>query len=590
MRKITLSLLFGIGGIAATTAFACSSADSTAEPADGGAADSSTATDAGPPPSGDGGKIDYNDPTRFANKKQDGTCPDGFQKTFDPFTSKCITVRECIDPGKGGACRAYCANRNVYGTQPKTGPDFECISSVDNIHAADGEFWPNSCDHVNNNALNEPTKLPIDCRCTGQLGRTNENASRFARCYGPLRLQTEKDGAGAPLRIGTGPGITELRGDKGFSGGFIDQATRKFIVGGRYSDAPFNSMGLIFSIDIDTGARTILAGAYLNPATGIQRFGCSGTPAECASGAPIDDDLRTVQDVKRGPDGKLYAYVSGAGLGSQIWRVEADGKHSLVWREEIRASETAKRPTAAVNSNQCWNGVPDGSSGVKVVQLHQSGWTMDPQGNHYFAVQPNGAPVGPNGIIKISADGTTCSWATRYFNDAASSSGPLNAHRNQDVGTGNVALMRFDWRALYFYDNSLWGRNASALVKIDPATGNRVVVSNADVGAAVGGGAAMGDRWLQWDPARQRMWTTGGGNSTSMTGVDLANGNRDDMSNSFEKTNWYNHIDGALQQNYQLRGGFDFDERGEKDMIVVHNNFAIVRYEIRTGNSYTISF
>lgn len=529
------------------------------------------------------GGVDYGDPERWATRVA-GMCPEGFQPVLDPNTSRCLRNSECLDPGTGGRCRAYCANRNLYGPQPRGAADFECISSVDNSQVA-SPTWPNSCDQLNDN-INIPTRLPIDCRCQGQLGRMIAMDERFNACSPPSILAQR-------TRIGTGPGVVDLRGNKGYSNGFIDEATRKFIVGGYYSDAPFNNMGLIFSIDIDTGARTILSGTYNDPVMGVRRIGCSASATECASNAPIADDIGPVQDVRRGADGNVYAYVSGPGVGSQVWRVDlATGRRTLIWREEIRAMFTAQRPSETVNTDQCWNGVPDTAlMGVRVIQLHPNGWTMDAQGNHYFAALPNGAPVGPNGIIRISADGRSCSWVTRYFNDAASSSGPPNAYRGMDIGAGNTSLMRFDWRALYVHsDGFLYGRNASALVRINVMNGDRTVVSNADLMAGVGRGAAMGDRWLLWDGPRERMWTSGAGNTTSIVAVDLATGNREDLTNSNAMSPWFRHIKGPLQQNFQLRGGFAFDPRGERDVIIVHNNTSIVRYEVRTGNTMTISY
>lgn len=566
--------------------------DTPAQPADGGATtDAATATDRPATtdtgttgPLADGG-VNYNDPTRWAVRVA-GMCPSGFQPVLDPNTSRCLTNRECLDPGTGGACRAYCANRNLYGPQPRgMAPEFECISSVDN-RLLMSEAWPLSCDNMVNQALNLPTRLPIDCRCQNQLTRMISMDSRFDRCSPPSILAQR-------TRIGTGPGVVDLRGDKGYSGGFINPETRELIIGGYYSDAPFNNVGLIFGINIDTGARRIISGTYNDPVMGVRRIGCGASPTECSSNALIADDIGAIRDVKRGPDGNVYAYVAGAGLGTQIWRVDlTTGRRTLVWREEIRAALTGQRPSDTVNTDQCWNGVPDTALlGVRVVQLHQSGWSMDAQGNHYFGVQPNGAPVGPNGIIRISADGRTCSWVTRYFNDPASTSGPMNAWRGMDIGAGNVSLMRFDWRALLVHtDGFLYGRNASALVRINLMNGDRTVVSNADLMAGVGRGAAMGDRWLGWDAARNVMWTTGGGNSTSIVAVNLTDGNRDDLTNSFSTADWYKHIRGPLGQNFQLRGGWVFDPREPNDLIIVHNNTSIVRYEIRTGNTFTLSY
>lgn len=532
----------------------------------------------------DGG-VNYADPSRWAGR-MGANCPEGFQPVLDPNTSRCLTNRECLDPGTGGACRAYCANRNLYGPQPRgEAPQFECISSLDNRQLM-SEMWRHSCDNMVNEALRLTTRLPIDCRCNNQLGRMISMDSRFDRCSPPSILAQR-------TRIGMGPGMPDLRGNKGYSGGYVEPGTRRLIIGGYYSDAPFNNMGLIFAIDLDTGARTVLSGAYNDPVMGVRRVGCSGTPAECASTMPIADDIGSIQDVKRGADGNTYAYVSGPGLGAQIWRVDlTTGRRTLVWREEIRANLTGQRPSSSVNTNQCWNGVPDEAlMGVRVVQLHPNGWTMDAMGNHYFGVQPNGAPVGPNGIVRVSADGSSCTWVTRYFNDAPSTSGPMNAYRGQDLGTGNTALMRFDWRALLVHtDGNLYGRNASALVRINPATGDRIVVSNADLMAGVGRGAVMGDRWLTWDAARNRLWTTGAGNATSIVAVNLMSGDRDDMTNSFAMADWYRHIRGPLGQNFQLRGGLIFDPQEPNDAIIVHNNTSIVRYEVRTGNTFTLSY
>lgn len=532
--------------------------------------------------------ISYGD-ARFVNRMQNGQCPNGTVPLLDPCSGKCILAAECPDPdGTSPACRGFCANRNFYGVMPKGTADFECISSVSNARLM-SSYWGNSCPLQQE--LELPTNLMLDCRCTTQKGRTNSDP-RFQLCRGPQTF------TGTNVRYGSGPSWVELRGDKAYTGGFIDQSAREFIVGARFSDSGFTLTGLIFAIHLETGVRRIISGTYPDPASGIVRVGCSATPTQCASGMRIADDLGGVEDVRQDPNdpASLIAYVNGAGVGTQLWRVnKATGTRTLIWAEVINAQQAAIEPSATMNSNQCWNGVPTAGTmvgGIRIVQLNPMGWAMDPQGNHYFGVIPSGAPIGPNGIIRVDAAGTSCTWVTRYFRDPPSSSGVQNGWRNMDLGTGPTSVVSGRWGAFLWHDGRLWANSDSAIARIDVATGNRTVVTNAAIQGAVGTGPAVGDRWLKWDPARNVLWSTGSFNSTVVTAVNVTDANRTDYvsPSGLNKPMGFRHINGSLQENFVLRGGFDIEDGGERDVIFIHNLRALVRWEVRTGNSHVISY
>lgn len=532
--------------------------------------------------------ISYGD-ARFVNKQQSGQCPNGSVPLLDPCTSKCIVATECPDPdGTSPACRGSCANRNFYGVMPKGAADFECISSVANTQLS-SSYWGNTCPLQQELGL--PTSLMIDCRCTTQKGRMNADP-RFQLCRGPQTF------TGTSVRYGSGPSWVELRGDKAYTGGFVDQAAREFIVGARFSDSGFTLTGLVFAINVDTGARRIVTGTFPDPATGVVRVGCAASPSQCMSGMRIADDLGGVEDVRPDPNdpASLIALVNGAGLGTQLWRVnKASGARSLIWAEVINAQQAAIEPSSTMNASQCWNGVPTAGTmvgGIRVVQINPMGWAMDPQGNHYLGVIPSGAPLGPNGIVRIDAAGTSCAWVTRYFRDPPSSSGVQNGWRGMDLGSGPTSVVSGRWGALLWHDGQLWGTSDSAIARIDVATGNRVVVTNAAIQGAVGTGPAVGDRWLKWDPTRNVLWSTGSFNSTVVTAVNVMNANRTDYASpsGLNKPMDFRHINGSLQENFVLRGGFDFDDRGEKDVLFIHNLRALVRWEVRTGNSYVVSY
>lgn len=547
---------------------------------------STTAFAAGNTCQGNDPTIDYNDP-KFVNKVA-GKCPAGSQPVQDPCTSKCIVNTECRDPdGSSPQCRGVCVNRNFFGPTERSGSPFQCLSSLSSSSQLSSGWWGNPC--TGKPELEMPTNLMIDCRCTTQKDR-QQSDPRFVQCKGPQAF------TGTPTRVGTGPSWVELRGDKAYTGGFFDAANREFIVGARFTDSTFpKATGLVFAINVDTGNRRILSGTYPDPVEGVKRIGCGAAAADCASPQRIADDLGGVEDVRPDPkDPKsLIAYVNGAGIGTQIVRIEkATGKRTLVWAENIDAQKSLVAPSATANSDQCSNGVPATSSGTKLVQLNPMGWTMDAAGNHYFGVIPNGAPLGPTGIVRISVDGKTCSWVTRYFRDLASTSGPKNEFRGNDIGSGPTNIIADRWGALVMHDGKLWGTNASAIATVDPATGNRTVVTNAAIQGAVGTGGSIGDRWLKWDPTRKVVWATGAFNKTVIAAVDPKTGNRCDYTSptGVNKPTDFRHIKGSLQENFMLRGGFDFDDRGEHDVLVIHNFRALVRWEVRTGNSYVVSY
>ncbi len=86
-------------------------------------------------------------------------------------------------------------------------------------------------------------------------------------------------------------------------------------------------------------------------------------------------------------------------------------------------------------------------------------------------------------------------------------------------------------RAFEIVADKLYAVSDTKLLEIDLATGNRKLLSNAKDPGGLGGGPinaeGLGDRWIRWDPYRKVLWT------------------------------------------YDL--------------------FAIVKYEIKTGNAYTFS-
>lgn len=419
-----------------------------------------------------------------------------------------------------------------------------CRSSVADAGAP---FWARSCPLVQD--LENPTTLDADCRCFLNRGPT----SGIPQCVGLNYVP-------AATRFGAGPSIRSLP-QSHFNGGVV--VGRKLFVGVDWSSATAPQSGLVMEVDLDSGDRRIVTGAYDDPALGLTTIGTG--PA-----------LHKVMDVQRGPGGELYALsVPATSASLEIVRFDPmTGLRTLVWRGRDAAF------------GQC----ASGDAARLAVTYHERVFGVDASG-FYLAFRGAGSYSEGVGVVRVSTDGTSCSVITR------SGAGSLNQFANADVGTG-VDVDRGFYAGFVLQNGQLYVLNDAllALFRVDVATGQRVRISSASTANGVLGAGptnlgGIGQRWLTWDAARSVMWASGVQSYRALTAVTLTTGDRVEAycRTTNPSASWRNVcLGGVLEGGYQSWGGFWLDP-ANGDPILVHENHSLVRIDLRNGNSMRFS-
>jgi hypothetical protein len=102
----------------------------------------------------------------------------------------------------------------------------------------------------------------------------------------------------------------------------------------------------------------------------------------------------------------------------------------------------------------------------------------------------------------------------------------------------------------------------------------------------------LADRHQKWDPYRNILWTYGVSGASSAVAVDLATGDR------FTWPCWHpglgiqaacGNTGTPLIPGYLSYGAMAIDPSEPHDLYFAHDLFSVVKYEIKTGNSYILS-
>jgi hypothetical protein len=422
-----------------------------------------------------------------------------------------------------------------------------CVSSVQDLNSpyATEQYQCPLVQHWSN-----PTRLDADCRC-GQVSAIP--------CQRPYNLNISVSLGSGPRPRNDIPG-----GGKGAWGGFLEG--REMIYPITWSDSTRQNQTLIYAVNIDTGARRRVSGAYQDPQTGYTQVGAG-------------DAFLNIYDVRKGPDNNYYAMGSTGEIGwPRIWRVDPQsGDRTLVFNTED-----------AANTAQCANGLPANFAGSKVLQPTPESWTMDDQGRHYFAPVTNTADHG-FAIVRYAADGSTCEFITRV--PTARSTFP----EPKEIGTG-WSSVPLPTRGLSIKDGKLYAISDTQLIEIEIATGNRRLISNAKPSGGLGTGPinaeGMGDRWTIWDPHRDVMWTVGAKGGTLAVAVDLATGDRATFPCWHPTAGMLpglcNSV-GRLVPGPLNFGAMVIDPLPPHDLFFAHDIISVVRHDTSTGNTNTIS-
>ncbi|TNF32886.1 MAG: hypothetical protein EP329_09075 [Deltaproteobacteria bacterium] len=415
-----------------------------------------------------------------------------------------------------------------------------CVSSISDLSSPWAATDAN-CDFVQ--YWSNPTDFPIDCRCP--------DASLEDRCVRPYNLP-------AATSFGDGPRVRDLATTVHLYNGPI--IGREWFVPAGWSTFNKPDQTIIFAIDIDTGARRRVSGAYVDPQLGTTVLGAG-------------PELVNVLDMKLGGDGQLYAMGGRSDIAPpKVWRIDpATGDRTLLFDEE-----TADEATLCPNGSTL--------AGRKTVQMVPEGWAMDADGHHYFAVI--GTP-GPS-IVRMAPDFSSCSYLTRVTDTPSTT-------LTDNVGTG-YDIVQFDFRAFEIAGGSLFAVSDTKLIEVSLADGHRTLRSNAKEVGGLGAGPinaeGLGHRWSRWDAERDVLWTVGLSGGSLAVVVDLDSGDR---------TAWpcwhptlglraaCDNVGIALVPGPLNFGGFAIDPAPPHDLVFAHDMFSIVRYEVKTGNAYILS-
>lgn len=225
--------------------------------------------------------------------------------------------------------------------------------------------------------------------------------------------------------IGAGPTLTNVSGRGALHSGFRDG--NSLVVGASTGTGTGGrDLGAIVSIDLVTGERRILAGAYANPAVGVFEVGTG-----LSLGGPVND----VQPGATHADGTRALYAIGAG---GLVRVDANGSIEVLWRGArvcTGESSTAspRTTTLAVSADER----------VYLADTLSRIVAYDPATNRCSVVSSSITGRGPT---------------------------------------------MYQVHALRFGGDSLWALDLDSLFRIDPSTGTRVRVSSATYSHEVGAG------------------------------------------------------------------------------------------------------
>lgn len=419
-----------------------------------------------------------------------------------------------------------------------------CRSSVAD---AGSPFWSRACPLVQD--VENPTVLDADCRCFVNRPPTSGIPQCIGLNYVPIST-----------RFGAGPSIRSLP-QSHFNGGVV--IGREVFVGVDWSSSTRPTQGLVMAIHLDTGDRRIVSGAFEDPPSGYQTTGTG--PA-----------LGKVIDVQGSANGLFALSVGTQSIALEIHRIDlANGNRTVIWRSRD------------AGFGQC----ASGDAARATVTYHDRVFGLDAQGNFILAFRGAGPYSEGVGLVRVSADGSACSFVTR------SGAAALNQFFGNDVGTG-ASVDRGFYSGFALHQGSIYVLNDAllSLFRVDLSTGARTRVSSASTSTGVIGAGnvnlgGIGQRWLTWDASRNFLWATGVLSYRALTAVDVTSGDRTEA--TCRSTNadvpWRNVcLGGVLEGGFQNFGGFWLDP-ANGDPIVVHENHSLVRVDLRNGNSLRFS-
>jgi hypothetical protein len=426
-----------------------------------------------------------------------------------------------------------------------------CATSINPRHRAE-PFYAKGCDL--NIYMDAQTDLPIDCRCnrSGAIRECMKDVDAWSR----------------GLRVGSGPHPRDINLVK-WGGGFISKATKEMFVAVHYTGGAVDlKPGAIYAFNYETGDRRVVSGSYVD-ATGRHDVG---------SGYTVEGEaLPFAVSAKLGADGNIYVNGSNTLNNVEITRVNpTTGARTLVWRRQTDAE--------GMNANfpfgQCFSGrvSPNYIGGFAPVQNAERAFALAPDGGFYLAWKNDGV-----GVVHISADGSTCRIVSRWASN--NTTAPL-----PDIG-GGITPQYGTISGMLYRDGKVYAETKDMLITIDVVTGDRAIFANV---AGIGG---VGETNFFVDEANQHLYACGTVAARKCSIHDLTNGNN--AQGLFQIGKFQPLVQGKYGQIQGPKGALDNDNYTGFGMVTQDPDdanvlyfmilYALVKYEVNTGNSYIIS-
>lgn len=550
------------------------------------------------------------------------TCsfPNGISNLYEP--SMLIKERSCgnvrdeptdliEDCGFGSMCnqddalmggQAHCGRSVSDETSPYY--DFSCTA----------EEW-----------MRHPTALEVDCRCRrtgdgqGGAGGTgnayadpnNTDITMGARPGGPVINCATSSRAFEdpwPVAYGTGPNFNawfqqNASGASWFSGVFR-QSSREMFAIIKWTNPNYSKSATIVAWNVDTKNRRVVSGLYPDRRVGQQPFG-SGylAPAPDGTGASLaqTQPLTGANVLRWGPDGMLYVWGGGTGEGTssqrQITKVDPDtGARTLVW-----AALTPDNAADVAAFGQCIR--PEAlSNPAESVHYQAQAFEVGPDGSFYLSMRDI---RGGDGIVKISADATACSYISRWGGDGHNpGGGTMAVPPPAPIGMG-IGDMQFPVQGLLYhvdptYGAAIYGVENGDLYSFNLATGFRARESY-----DTSGYEGMGYANMFWDSSRNVIWAVGTVAPYVGSIVDLTTGRRESV---YGDSGRQEHGAAAILNSVYAgarsvgmgtalsngrsigHGGFVLDPMNNDIAYAVTKGGELLKYELSTFNNYVHSF
>jgi hypothetical protein len=362
--------------------------------------------------------------------------------------------------------------------------------------------------------------LVADCRCFSN----QTPVSGIDVCKRPRNVSE------AGVSVGEGPSYASLFNIE-FLGGFLEES--EGAEGTLYVAVGFGAsterMGAVFAVDVATGNRRVVSG--LTP------------EGQTVGSGPA---FATVNDVRRGPDGKLYAWV----------RTPLPGEQEIVRIDPTTGNRTRVWKAGSAESPQCRES--DGPDAL-VLQVADSGFAVGPDGAFYV---PFRNPTQGVGILRLPSDLSRCEVFI-----ASGGSGPAIGGFIQGFTIRGSKLYAFTTLPKQFLEVSL-------------TSGDRRLVHTPS-------GVTPPERWAAFDETRGVWWLAGFQNAVSIEAFDPDSGLAASIFNGGIFPWMPLGAAGPIQIN--ALNYAPIWARSNGNLLVAQDGMSIVEYEPSTGNSVILS-